>query len=291
MGYNVKVLADSVPDGCPGNTVRLTTLEITFPRIVLCEMNTHRMLSRSSASSRAIPVEKRIAAVEAEPFIPESFGKNQRGMQASEDLDGQDADLALDTWLCAADDAVRRARTLARAGVHKQLANRLLEPFAWTTVIISATEWSNFFALRCHPDAQPELRRAAEMMRDAMALSTPAPVAPGAWHAPLVPDRSELRAAGYDDNQIAAISVGRCARVSYLTHDGRRDPAADLALCARLEVDGHLSPFEHVAYPIDRRTCEWRADSRGFCGNLWGWVSYRKTLPYEDDFAMRRREV
>jgi thymidylate synthase ThyX len=313
--YSAKVLADSVsPDG-----VRLTTLEVCLPRIVLSEFNTHRMLSRNSASSRAIPVEKRIKMIEEDPFIPEQFGKNQKGMQAEVDLEGTDGEQATATWLDAKDDAVKWARELAKLGVHKQLANRLLEPFAWHTVIVTATEWENFFNLRCNPDAQPEIRKAAELMRDAMAASKPRELTYKGWHLPLTTqDDAVLRT-----EDICKISVARCARVSYLTHDGKRDTQADLDLYERLVTSGHMSPLEHVARPMtneewtqslqhevtltDGRVL-WSRDSPReleidglniacvgrevhFCGNLNGWVQFRKTIPGEAVFRDRRNEL
>lgn len=309
MAYAAKVLADSVsPDG-----VRLTTLQVTFPRFVLAEFNTHRMFSRNSASSRAIPVEKRIAMIEEDPFIPEQFGKNQKGMQAHSLLEERDAAIAKDIWFVAVESAISKARGLARLGVHKQLANRLLEPFAWHTCIVTATEWSNFFALRCNPDAQPEIRKAAELMRDAMAASEPRRLEYDDWHLPLVDDENGMMPeikTFIDENAaltesetwslLCKISVARCARVSYLTHDGRRDPQADLELYERLVKSGHMSPLEHVARPItfDDMNAD-RVMSYGandgydaaygpqdmWMGNLRGWFSFRKTIPNEDDFS------
>lgn len=272
MTYACSVLADSVSDG-----VRLTTLQIRFPRIVLAEFNTHRMLSRNSASSRAIPVEQRIAAVERDPFVPEVFGRNQRGMRAGAALEGEPDSLARQTWLQAAAEACASARQLAQHGVHKQLANRLLEPFLWTEVIVTATEWDNFFHLRCNPHAQPEIQRAAEAMRGAMAASTPAELVPGDWHLPLIDE--EDRRAGRPVMELVKMSAARCARVSYLTHAGRRDPEADLALHDRLLRDGHMSPFEHPARCGTRTTLVLQ-----FVGNfLLPWVQYRKMLPNEAD--------
>ena len=155
--YRCHILADSVnPAG-----VRLTTLSIRFPRIVLAEFNTHRMLSRNSASSRAIPVEKRIAAVRADPFVPAAFGANKRGMQAGDALTGSQADAAREAWIRASLQACERAEEMAHAGVHKQWANRLIEPYSWHEVIVSATEWDNFWHLLISEHAQPEIRAAA----------------------------------------------------------------------------------------------------------------------------------
>jgi hypothetical protein len=265
--YEARILADSRAP----NDALLTTLLVTLPRIVLAEFNTHRMLSRNSASSRAIPVEKRIAAVRANPFVPDAFGANQRGMQAGAALGYGEQEQARDFWLNACNEACRNAEELAALGVYKQWANRLIEPYSWHTIVVSATEWENFYNLRCHPDAQPEIRKAAELMRAAMNESEPREVPVGGWHLPFVTD-DERREKGTD---WIKVSVGRCARVSYLTHDGIRDPAADVALCDRLHASGHMSPMEHVATPH-------RHPVR--VGNLTGWVQWRKTLPGEGVF-------
>lgn len=299
MGFAARVLADSMH--VRGHEVhRLTTMEVTFPRIVLAEFNTHRVFSRNSASSRAIPVEKRIAMIEADPFVPEAFGRNQKGMQAGENLGDTDSRAAAYTWELSLKDAVRHARTLAQLGVHKQLANRLIEPFCWHTVVVTATEWDNFFALRCHPDAQPEIRRVAEMMRDVYAESTPKILRAGEWHLPLLqPDEFVLpkdspewdEPVGFpctllDTETAKKVSAGRCARVSYLTHDGRRDIKADVELCERLWHSGHMSPLEHVARPLTHDDIEDRGlpSYRPFVGNFCGWLQFRKELPNEDNF-------
>jgi thymidylate synthase ThyX len=296
MAFAASILADSVsPRGH-----RLTTLEVTFPRIVLAEFNTHRVFSRNSASSRAIPVVKQIARILEDPYVPGEFGANQPGMQAAAPLTGAKHAAAREEWLRARDHAAAhvlrlvahpgvcgpdagveelRAAVAGLAGqpvgadwlnVHKQLANRLLEPFMWHTLIVSATEWSNFFHLRAHPDAQPEIREVAELMRAVVAGSAPRELGEDEWHLPLMFETDT----DLSEEERVKVSVGRCARVSYLTHDGRRDPAADLTLHDRLLESGHLSPFEHVARPEPRG--EW-------CGNFHGWRQYRKDLPAEAD--------
>jgi len=299
MAYSAKILADSIsPAGH-----RLTTFEVTFPRIVLAEFNTHRMLSRNSASSRAIPFEKRIAAVVADPFFPEEFVKNQKGMQHSEALEGHEADTATYDWHCACESAVSSAKNLAEIGVHKALANRLLEPFSWHTVIVTATDWENFFNLRCHPNAQAEIRKVAGMMRELYRKGEPRPVNYGDWHLPLIQlgEAFDIETTGMTSPMISA---ARCARVSYLTHDGKRDPQADLDLYEKLTTNGHMSPLEHPARPMTpeelvvfaRHKHEWW-DGRGFAhgddlvyylGNLNGWVQLRKLIPGEDVFVGER---
>lgn len=278
MSYETTVLCDSIANG-----VRLTTLQVNMPRFILAEFNTHRMLSRNSASSRAIPVEKRIAAVTSDPFVPEAFQANQRGMQAGDALDPIAQEHARHIWLRAAAQAAARAKELADVGVHKQWANRLIEPYAWHTVICTATEWENFFNLRIHPAAQPEIQVVAKTMKDAMDASTPVLRMPGEWHTPFITDE-DIEEACYnpactvDEVFLAKLSVARCARVSYLTHDtNKRDTAADVALHDKLLTSGHMSPFEHVACVVD--------EPGEFCGNFRKpWIQYRKMLPGEEVF-------
>ena len=242
MAYECRILADSIsPAGH-----RITSFEVTFPRIVLAEVNTHCMLARNSASSRAIPVAKRIAAVETDMFVPEAFGRNQKGMQPGEALTDKDAEDARFHWEEAAGECLRRADRLAAIGVHKQYANRLLEPFSWHTAVITATDLDNFFHLRVNPLAQGEFVKAAQLMQAGRDNSEPRVLNYGEWHVPYVDGSEviELQDKGID---FAKVSVARCARVSYLTQNGVRDPAEDLALYERLESSGHMSPLEHVA--------------------------------------------
>lgn len=262
-GPSAHVVADSIsPSGD-----RLTTIEVTFHRFVLAEFNTHRAFSRNSASSRAIPVAKQIERVVYDPAVPVVFPCEQRGMQGGDALEGRDYDDALGAWLDARDAAVRMVKRLVDRGVHKSVANRLLEPFMWHTAIVSATDWDGFWEQRCSPLAQPEIRVAAEAMRAAYDASAPAPVRRGEWHLPYVSDDELV------DLGIAVarqVSVARCARVSYLTHDGKRDTDADVALYDKLVSarPGHWSPLEHVATPTS-------SAAYGPQGNFRGWRQHR----------------
>jgi hypothetical protein len=269
MGYSVRVLADSLaPCG-----KRLTTFEVTYPRFVHSELLTHRQLSRNSASSRAIPIQRMIRAVIADPVGSVHWGRNQAGMQARAALDGWRLSAAQALWFGARWFAIVAAWLLWRIGLHKQIANRLLEPWMWITVIVSATEWANFFALRDHPDAQPEIARIAEMMRRAYVESQPVRLRAGEWHLPFV-DEAEAQRVRSLTLDPRAVSVGRVARVSYLTHDGRRDFYEDVKLHDRLRgaLPPHMSPFEHVAM-----ACATRERS----GNFVGFYQYRKEIPNE----------
>ncbi len=294
MSYAAKIIADSIsPDG-----VRLTTIEVTFPRIVLAEFNTHRMFSRNAASSRAIPVSKMLERVTTDPFLPVWWGKNQAGMQAQEELTGEALAAAKFYWLDARDYLIATVKNMQGVDLHKQIANRLLESFMWVTDVVTATEWSNFFALRCHRDAQPEIRIAAEMMRDALAASTPKKLGVGRWqwHLPYVTDEDILHAEHLfapwteeEDNFLKKISTARCAATSYARQGEQRDYDKDIQLHDRLVAPGHWSPFEHVARPIMREEKDRMAkgllvdaDGNYWCGNFRGWWQYRKDFVGEN---------
>lgn len=269
MAYAAKILADSI--NTSGN--RLTTFELTYPRFVHSEFMTHRMLSRNSASSRAIPVEKMIQRVVDDPVLPVWWGKAQPGMQAREQLDEVAMTDARIYWLNARDTAVRYVRSLQDLGLHKQITNRLLEPWMWITVIASATDWWHFFNLRVHPDAQPEIAKIAAMALELYEDNEPVLKEPGEWHLPLWFKEDEQK--GYADYiHKAYISAGRCARVSYLTHDGKRDLKADYDLAHKLATHKpmHASPLEHPAQAL------WTSVQDG---NYTGWRQLRKMQPDE----------
>lgn len=269
--FSVKIIKDSISE-C---NQRLTTFEITFPRIILAEVNTHRILSRNSASSRAIPVDKIIKRLLEDPFVPVYWGKNQKGMSAEEELSKDIQDQAVQIWLKARDNAIASARELLNLGVHKQITNRLLEPFMWQTALVTATSYDNLFNLRTHKDAQPEFQKIARLMKVLYEENQPQPIAKGDWHLALVREEELKEIAQMfpgDEFAPAKISAGRCCRVSYLTHDGRRDLLADYNLAENLINSGHMSPLEHQAQNME--------DDHWY-GNLQGWKQYRKFIPNE----------
>ena len=261
MSYDARILLDSISDA----GIRLTTMQVTFPRFVLSEFNTHRVFSRNSASSRAIPTSKMLQRVLEDPVFPVEWGRNQQGMSAAECLSEEEGASAKGIWLDAMTNAIESVKLMQGVHVHKQVINRLLEPFMWHTVIVTATQWENFFKLRCAPSAQPEIRVAAELMRAIYQDARPAPVETGEWHLPLLQsDEQHL-----DIETRKRVSAARCARVSYLTHDGKRDIGKDVELCDRLLSDRHLSPFEHVATPTS---------DLDFHANFRGWTQMRKEI-------------
>lgn len=302
----VKIIADSInPKDC-----RLTSWVLEYPRFVHAELMTHRVFSKNSASSRAIPIETMIKQIQDNPAMPEWWGKNQSGMQAKEEI--EDVDIPYDLyrldkdapywydnsgvinhkqtvkklWLLARDSAIQHAKWMSDLGLHKQITNRILEPWFHIRVILTGTEFDNWFALRAHPDAQPEIRVLAEKMLELYNASEPKSLAPGSWHIPFGDniDEQKLIKAAENQNEYHArgvvkdlylndlkrkIAIARCARVSYLNFEGKDDYAADIKLCDRLFANNpkHLSPTEHVAQSLN---------SNQFIGNFRGWKQYRK---------------
>lgn len=296
MTITATVIADSIS---PQN-IRLTTLQLRYPRFIHAEFMTHRVFSRNASSSRAVPVKKLIEDIERDPAMPLHWGKNQPGMQAREELDPETKITVRSRWLLGMSEAIRQAEWMHERGAHKQIVNRILEPFSHINVVVTATEWANFFALRRHPDAQPEIKALADAMWEAMNTQTPVELIPGEWHVPyymqgIWAPYEELAGEmtdkyGFSLKEAQAISVARCARVSYLTHDGRQSTIEeDLALYERLVGSAplHASPAEHQATPDTKHA--WHDDpeeNRSWAnahrhGNLRGWIQYRKTLPGE----------
>jgi thymidylate synthase ThyX len=306
MTPSAKVILDSVNES--GH--RLTTLEVVMHRFVLAEFNTHRVLSRNSASSRAIPYEKTRQRVMDNIAYPVRWVSEQKGMQGGDELNLVGRTQADAAWTEARDSAVQHADILFKLGVHKSLVNRLLEPFMWHTAVVTATEWDNMFWQRCHPDAQLEMKAVADAMQVALYSFKPTPMIHGMWHMPYV-DASSYKTQDWADaveiaksesadagasysptlEILRQVSVARCARVSYLTQDGVRDMNLDLELYRRLLGSGHWSPFEHVATPVKGEKYNMShhpsQEDRAIevfhgCGNYLGWKQFRKTFQGEN---------
>ena len=297
-GITVKMIKDSMSqDG-----VRLTTMQLHYHRYIHSEFMTHRVFSRNASSSRAIPVKTLLKQVRENPMMPIHWGSNKPGMQAGDELGGISLNVAKKHWLGAAKDAADRVDDLEMAGLHKQVANRLLEPFLAINVVVTATEWENWFLLRDHKDAQPEIQELARCMKQCMDESEPKILKAKQWHLPYVSDRELLMWHEETGNAEAAISMGlrssaaRCARVSYLNHDKSNTSVdADFELYNMLAVrpydNGkghtlgagdpvHLSPLEHQGTPIQftsipgiTHTDRWGSH---WSGNLRGWVQFRQ---------------
>jgi hypothetical protein len=295
MPIRATVIADSMS----GAGIRLTTMELIYPRFIHDEVMTHRQFSRNASSQRAIPVEKMIEAVETDPAMPSRWGLNGKGMQDHGVMSPFGADISKKDWLNARDDAVKNARAMLarKEPAHKQIINRILSPFSHITVLVSATEWNNFWALRCHPGADPTMQELATEMKCAWNDSTPTLRGHGDWHLPYI-DGDDVDAAVMHVFEAHAsrtteeldalatviccrVSAARCARVSYLTHDKKRPTITDdLELFGRLMETAplHASPAEHQATP-DRMVpfanmAGW--EHQALHGNFVGWKQYRK---------------
>jgi thymidylate synthase ThyX len=288
----VKVIEDSISKF--GD--RLTTLQVEYPRFILPQMNTHRVFSRSYSSSRAIPIQKLIDEVRASPAMPVYWGKNKPGMQASEELTEEDIEYCKLEWIEAAINAADSAEYLLNKGLHKQTANRLLEPFLNVRGVITATEWDNFFKLRIHPTAQPEICKLATLMKEARDASTPKQLGDYEMHLPYVSKEERSSVLAVD---LPKISAARCARASYNKHDGSNPSVEeDLELFNQLakrpytdkrgqvyDINDscHLSPLEHSAEPALFREYSWARGQthtdgigRPWSGNFKGWIQYRQ---------------
>lgn len=271
------ITANIVADSISKAGSRLTTFVLKYPRFIHSEFMTHRMLSRNASSSRAIPVAKFMEEIKNNPAMPSSFSKNCKGMQAKEEIENQEE--AVKIWLQARDSMMEYVQKLSDLGVHKQHANRLLEPFQHITVVATATDWANFFHLRTHKDAQPEFRELARAMYKVYSSSVPNVLDEGEWHIPFVTAEDLDRIAPHlcTLENLIKTSVAKCARVSYNTHDGSENTLEkDVELYDRLVGSSplHASPTEHQATPSK--------DPNQRSGNLTGWIQYRKTLANEN---------
>lgn len=296
MTILAKVIKDSIsPDG-----VRITTLELEYPRIIHSELMTHRVFSRNSASSRAIPVSKVIELVESNPAMPVHWGKNQAGMQAKEELDDLTKESVRLLWLEAAKQAVSIAKVMASMGAHKQVVNRILEPFQHMKVVVTSTEWANWDWLRDHPDADPTIHALAKEMKRARNESTSEKLNYGEWHLPYVSSqRSEVyNERNYFDEtgeeitleQARMISASCCAQVSYRKQDTSVDKAEDIFKRLIESEPCHASPVEHIAECVQSQMyyedfqyanglTSIDRDGNVWSGNFRGWKQFRQMIP------------
>ncbi len=266
MPYKAEILLDSVNQF----DNRLTTFLVQYPRFVHSEHLRHRIMSFSVSSSRAIPNKKLLDAIKNDPVYPVFWGKNQPGMSAEKEI--EDIDSANKIWIQARDSVIKYTEELSKLGVHKQIINRLLEPWMFVTVIVSATEWDNFFYLRCAKDAQPEIKKIADMMKEIYDKNEPKYIKYDSWHLPLT---TEEDGTIWDRRKISA---ARCARASYLTMNERHDIISDINLFDKLVSSKHFSPLEHVASSA--------SDKR--YGNFFGWRQLRKS--FKDEHHGRKLE-
>lgn len=262
---NVKILADSLSKA--GD--RLTTFELTFWRPILPELTRHRALSFSVRSSRATPIDKLIKEVEASPWGPREWGKDQPGMVAKDKFSNEKFIKNFEyVWYQTANFCCQMAKPLYEAGVHKQVVNRLLEPYICAHAVVSGTEWKNFFKLRTASDSQPEMQDLAKKMKKLFDEHEPTLLDDNEWHLPYITQKDRFN---FTPSECCKISAARCARVSYKLYDGTTDSQKDLELYERLVNSHHWSPLEHAAIPAVHDYME---------SNFKGWNQLRK---YEED--------
>ncbi len=295
------IVADSISE----LGVRLRTFQTRYWRPIHSELMTHRVLSRNAGSSRARPSQKIIDQVREQPWAPIHWGANQPGMQAHAELSEADKTNAIYAWKEAAYIAASIAERMVEIGAHKQIVNRILEPYTYIDVLITGTDFENFFMLRDHEDAQPEIRELAQLMKAASDASVPKLLHMGEWHLPYITDEDWKAAERYCQvgritrdipsyaeklEVVRKISVARCARVSYKAFDGNVAPIEkDLELFEQLlgSQPLHASPAEHQATPDEMKTVDHGATvhtgwaNKQLHGNFTGWCQYRKMLPNE----------
>ena len=298
MTISAKVIADSIsPEG-----VRITTLELDYPRMIHSEFLTHRVFSRNSASSRAIPIKTMLDTITFNPARPVHWGKNQAGMQAKEELEQPQKINAQATWQSAMISAVKYSESMHNIGVHKQIANRITEPFQHMKVVVTSTEWNNWDWLRNHPDAQPEIKVLAEKTIEARANSKPQKLKHGEWHVPYVKTYRDTHTGilyylDEKDKYISAheaimISASCCAQTSYRKSDTSLEKAETIYKRLIESEPCHASPVEHQAsvmdfsYALAGDSNTWPVgithidrDGIFWSGNFRGWVQYRQLVP------------
>lgn len=280
------IIADSVS---AVNGQRITTFELEYPRFIHSELMTHRLFSRNAMSSRAVPIEKMISYVRHDPATPVHWGINQQGMQAKDELQGDEQKVVADLWQEAAQGAAYFASLLSNKGLHKQVVNRILEPFQLMKTVLTATEFDNFFWLRKHEDAQPEIKDLADKMYAAMHENNTATLSSDDWHTPYFGDGYWLKDCGVSLEDALAISSSCCAQVSYRLLDDSIEKARKVYQRLVESTPVHASPFEHCASPMKepQQTDKYlweegmtHMDKEGnmWSGNLKGWIQYRQLI-------------
>ena len=283
MKQTAEVIADSIgPNG-----KRITSILINHWRGIHAELLRHRLFSFSVASSRAIPYSVQSKQVKEDPMMPVLWPRSHKGMQGTEVFEGKEHEEMNDKWVSAKDDMLYHTERYTERGLSKQLTNRLLEPWVNSCCVITATEWGNFFRLRCPTTkvtalsgspikgdfdwwadeiqldfpAEYNIQDLAIKMKKALDASTPTELRQGQWHLPFI-SQDDIDAYTEADqcasvhwDILKKISAARCARTSYGKNLGKTD-RDDLALAETLLKEHHLSPFEHQAMAINEKYTE-----------------------------------
>lgn len=256
----------------------IVTFELEYPRIVHQELLTHKILSKSSASSRAIPILQMIKRVWDNPAEPAAWGKNQSGMSAKEDLKGLNLSAAKFIWAAAAKINCGLSFLLSKTGVHKQIANRLTEPYSYIKVLVTGTNFENWYKLRDHQDADPTIQLLAATMKVAHQNSVPQVLKYGEWHLPYVDST-----VGSEEN--LKLSASLSAQTSYRKSDESIEKAIKIYDRLIDSEPAHFSPFEHQGTPLPSEHSIFftHKDKLGrlWSGNFCGWGQYRQKIQAE----------
>lgn len=295
-GISAKIILDSVN----ANGVRITTFELEYPRFIHSELMTHRMLSKNCASSRAIPFKKMMEKILTEPAMPVFWGANQAGMSAANELEGLQLAGAKESWIEAMKRAIEASVVLDSIGLHKQILNRVAEPWQRMKTVITGTEWANLLWLRDHDAAQPEFRELARCVAIEFEKSVPVLLLPGQWHLPYVEIAYDVITdeIGYFDSERRQISLETaqklssscCAQVSYRKNDESIEKAIDIYDKLVGMDRKHASPFEHLATPMPefetrglwpQGVTHWDRNGDFWSGNFRGFIQFRKLIDGE----------
>jgi len=293
---------------CKRTGRKIATFEFYYPRFIHGELMTHRLFSRNAASSRAIPIKKMIEQVKTNPAFPIHWGRNQAGMQAQEELNPILRKVAIYLWKNAAQLAAGAAEGMDRIGLHKQVVNRVLEPFQIMKTVVTSTCWENWNWLRFHKDAQPEIKELARVAIEALDSAEPFDLEPGDWHLPYIYTVRDLEGriryfdkplglmTEYTLEDALMVSASCCAQVSFRALNDDLQKAKDIYKRLVESEPVHASPFEHQATPIDLEffcfdcqssgDADWPAgvthldrQGRFWSGNLLGFVQHRQLIP------------
>jgi hypothetical protein len=287
-GISARVVARSYN---PLSASEIITWELEYPRIIHAELMTHRVFSRNAASSRAIPIIKVLEQVRDNPAMPVHWGKNQAGMQASQELEGEALRRVQAAWLVAANEAASVADEMAEIGAHKQVVNRILEPFQFMKVVLTTTEVDNWFWLRHHEDADPTIHELAHCMAASMECADVLYLHPGQWHMPYYLNGFWDCSSDVSLEDALKISSSCCAQVSFRSLDDSLERATRVFNRLIESEPVHASPTEHQATPMKPvavgtmpHGCEpgvTHVDRNGnyWSGNFRGWIQHRQLIP------------
>lgn len=283
------ITAKIIKDSITHHNKRLTTFELEYPRFIHAELMTHRSLSKNSASSRAIPIKTMLSLVWNTMAMPIHWGKQQAGMQAKYQLDGWRLALSKFLWVASGKVACIFAYLMYKCGLAKQVVNRIVEPWSHIKIVLSGTDFDNFFHLRNHPDAQPEIHELARLMWELYKNNKPRYLKKGEWHLPYIDHtfdeqgqivyftESVIDSAEYTQQekltleQAQQLSASLCAQVSYRKADVSLDKAVKIYHRLVESKPVHASPFEHQGTPLDSGVEK--------SGNFSGWLQFRSLIP------------